>query len=522
MIRRDRLLVGLSLSGLIGVAVLFAAVSWYIWDQSLDSEEKEVEQLARILGQRVESAIVESRDMLARLDQHEGESCSDAHLSALQEAAIHHAHVRAIGFWKAAERLCGVGFVRGSELTPPKADRIYDSGVIAWWPGPQTEIAGVEFFLMRYGAHDVVIDPMELLDRGAIDGRKAGLWVEGLRMAAQPPDAELPSPDSLTQGLTVDDDGNRVISRFSLGTIFPIDIVVVEPLDSLWERHLPTIAYSGSLGLLLATIWVFLIYRVSRRQLSPGAELREAIANGGLEVLYQPVIELNNRCCVGAEALVRWRRESGSLVGPDFFIPIAEKAGLITDMTSVVLHSILDDLGDLIRKHPEIRINLNLAPEDLENPKFFSILTEAIGNARVPHSAIKLEITERALVNSDSARSLIRDLRGKGHGIAIDDFGTGYSSLSYLESFEIDTLKIDKVFVDGIEKNAVTSNVITHVIEIAHAQNLDTVAEGVEAEHQVAWLRRQGVTHGQGFRFSRPLEVGRFVRFYKRHAHRPV
>ncbi|HKL52572.1 MAG TPA: EAL domain-containing protein, partial [Wenzhouxiangellaceae bacterium] len=133
----------------------------------------------------------------------------------------------------------------------------------------------------------------------------------------------------------------------------------------------------------------------------------------------------------------------------------------------------------------------------------------------VSPSSIKLEITERALVNSDAARELIQDLRRRGHRVAIDDFGTGYSSLSYLQAFEIDTLKIDKAFVDAVETDAETSQVINHVIEMAHSLKLDIVAEGIQHAHQAEWLREQGVTHGQGFLYSKPLSARGFVRYYR-------
>lgn len=518
MIRRDRLLVGATIAAALGIATLFGAAIWYILNQSLTKEEERVELLARSLGRDVENMFVESLDMLTELNELDEDSCSEAHLDAMQSAAISQTQIRAIGYWRGTDRLCGVGFIRGNELTPSKADRIYGSGVIAWWPGPQTEFGGVQFFLMRYGAHDVVIDPRELIDSGAIDGRKAGLWVEGLKMSTHPWGVELPDPDSVPEGLSVDQANGRVISNFALGTVLPIEIVVVEPLDSLWHRYLPTISIAGMLGGLLVACWIYLVVVFSRRQLGLGAELREAISAGHLEVLYQPIVSLDERRCVGAEALVRWRHEDGSLVSPDFFIPVAEKAGLISDVTGLVLREILNGLGDLIRAHPGIHINLNLARQDLEHPELFTILSEALERANVPASVIKLEITERALINSDAARNMIRQLRKLGHQIAIDDFGTGYSSLSYLETFEIDTLKIDKAFVDAIEKDAVTSSVITHVIEMAHSLKLDTVAEGVEEEHQAQWLREHGVTHGQGFHFSTPLSAAAFGRFYRRYA----
>jgi sensor c-di-GMP phosphodiesterase-like protein len=513
--RRDRVLLGLSLAALAGTLLLFAGVTWYVWGKSVANEERQLGQLAQQLGEHAEHTIVDARNMLDEFNRLEVPRCSDDHLTLLQQEAISRPHVRAIGYWQATDRLCGTGFVRGTELTPARADRIYESGVIAWWPGEQTEIGGVQLFLMRYGAHDVVIDPRLLLDTANIDDRMAGLWVEGLRMAAHPWDADLPEPEAVDAGVTVDRSGNRVISRFSLGTIFPIDIVAIEPTSTFWDRHLPTLTIATLFGAVLMVAWLYVLYRYSRRQLSLGVQLREAIIDNRLLVYYQPIIELESGRCIGAEALVRWPRD-GDMISPDIFIPVAEEAGLVSDITRLVLRAIVNDLGDFLREHPGIHINLNLARDDLESDNFVATLANELVTANIPAVSLKLEITERALINSDTARQLIRNLRQNGHQVAIDDFGTGYSSLSYLESFEIDTLKIDKSFVDAIETDAVTSNVITHVIDMAHSLELDTVAEGIEHEHQVEWLREHGVTHGQGYYYSKPVTARRFMRYFRR------
>ena len=433
----------------------------------------------------------------------------------MQKAAIAKPYIRAIGYWKAAKRVCGVGFIQEIELKPSKADRIYDSGVIAWWPGPQTEIGGVELFLMRYGKHDIAIDPRMLLEPDTVQQWQAGLWVENLPMASTPRNANLPAPDTIPIGLTLDYENDRVISRFSIGTIFPIDIVAIEPISLFWERYAPLLAIAAVFGLSIFVLWAYFVLRYSRHRLSLSTELKEALDNDQVQVYYQPIVNLSTGRCVGAEALARWITNDGKFISPDVFIPVAEEAGLVPLITQVVLKAVVKDLGDLLRKNSDIYINLNLAPEDLTSLNFGQELAERSRIANIAPGQINLEITERAIVDSDSSRKIISDFRKQGHQVAIDDFGTGYSSLSYLEKFEIDTLKIDKSFVDAIEKNAVTSSVINHVIELSKSLDLATVAEGIETPQQANWLREQGVKLGQGFLFSRPLPADEFQQYFE-------
>jgi sensor c-di-GMP phosphodiesterase-like protein len=522
MLRRRRILAEALLAALVGVALLFGSVAWLLWNESVTSEEAYAGGLAASLGGRTEHIFLDTRDLLAHFDQLEAERCSPAHLRAMQDAAISRPYIRAIGYWQAAERLCGVGFVGGAGIKPPRADRIYDNGVVAWWPSAQTRVGDVELFLMRYGDHDVAIDPRLLLDLGPMQHRQAGLWVEGLRMASSPLDATLPEPDSVRIGVAIDRDHNRVVSHFQRNSVLPIDVVAIEPLDNFWQRHAPLLATGLALALGLVAAWIVVILRVSRRELSLAAELREALAADRVRVHYQPVIELKTGRCVGAEALARWVRENGEAVGPEVFIPVAEEAGLVQDVTVAVLRTTVRELRELLTSFPDISINLNLAPEDLRNDRIGLELARSLAAAHLPPGSLKLEITERALINSDTSRQLIREFRQRGHQVAIDDFGTGYSSLSYLQSFELDVLKIDKSFVDAIGTEAATSQVIVHVIGMAQSLGLDTVAEGVESRAQVEWLLAHGVTHGQGYLFSPALPVGEFVTYFRanRHAHK--
>ncbi|HEX6833152.1 MAG TPA: EAL domain-containing protein [Rudaea sp.] len=512
--RRFVVVTGATFAALLGVVLLCAAVLLVLRRTSVAAEEEYAGGLAESLGRSTEQIILDTRDMLAGFDALSAERCSPEHLRKLQEAALSRPYIRAIGYWQAIERKCGVGFLPEG-LKPAHADRIYDSGVIAWWPGPQTMVGGVPLFLMRYGNHDVAIDPRQLLNLGPAQDRKAVLWVEKLRMAALPWDVSLPEPDSLPVGITVDRDNARVLSRFSRSSILPIDVVAMEPIGNFWSRHALILAFGAGAALLLVVAWVYVVQRISREQLSMATELRHAIAAGRIDVQYQPVIDLKSGRCVGAEALARWHRSNGERVNPDHFIALAEQHGLIQDITLSVLRRAVRDFGAVRAEFPDLCVNVNLSADDLKNERIAAELSKLLATSQLAPETIKLEITERALVNSDTARALIRQFRSRGHQIAVDDFGTGYSSLSYLQSFELDVLKIDRSFVSAIGTEAATSQVIVHVIAMSQSLGLTAIAEGIETPAQAGWLVKHGVTSGQGFLFSKPLALEDFIGYLR-------
>ena len=511
-----------AVAALTGSVVLFTSILWISWKESLTSEEAYAGGLATALGKTAERMILDTRDMLGQFNGLAGPRCSPEHVRALQNAGVSLPYVRAIGYWRANERLCGIGFLSQDGLKPAHADRIYDNGVVAWWPSSQTEVGGTKMFLMRYGDHDAAIDPRMLLELGPSQDRKAVLWVEGLRMSAVPLDVALPVPESLPIGVSVDHMNGVVFSRFAQNSILPIEVVASEPLNRVMSRHAQTLLTGAGLGLLMVGFWCYFVVRFSRYELSMAAQLRKALAAGEIYVEYQPVVDMVSGYCVGAEALARWDIDDQESVGPATFIPVAEKAGLIQDVTAAVLRRAVRDMREPLLAHPGLSINLNLSPDDLKSDRIGNELKACLAEAELSPSTIKLEITERALINTETSRSLIRELRGRGHQIAIDDFGTGYSSLSYLQSFELDVLKIDRAFVDAIGTEAATSQVIVHVIEMAKSLGLEIVAEGVTTPRHVAWLVDHGVDLGQGYLFSKPLSAGDFHEFFEAHRKRKL
>lgn len=507
---------GISVTALGGVAVLFASLGWYLWRGSVTAEEEVMGGLATALGARAEAMILDARQLLARFDSLPARRCSPEHLRTLQSAAMSRPHIRGIGYWRAADRQCGVGFLQVDALKPPRADRIYESGVIAWWPGPQTAVGGVQLFLMRYGDHDVAIDPRGLLDVGPLQHRQVALWVEDLRFAAEPADAALPAPDSLPIGLTLDRRNGRAISRFHRAGEMPIELVAIEPLGTFYGRYASTLWMGSGIALLLVAGWLTVLMRYTRHRLSLASLLRTALSKDRLHVEYQPIVDLRTGRCVGAEALARWTLEGGAKVSPESFVPVAELTGQTTELALAVLRATLRELAPVLRAAPHLSVSVNLSAAELVSDRFAVELEAALAAQGVEQRTITFELTERALIGADAARDTIDRFRARGHRVAVDDFGTGYSSLSYLSDFSLDAIKIDKAFVHSIGTGAATQDVVTHVIEMARTLGLRIVAEGVETEAQRNWLRTAGVEYGQGWLFSAPMTAVAFAELVRR------
>jgi sensor c-di-GMP phosphodiesterase-like protein len=270
-------------------------------------------------------------------------------------------------------------------------------------------------------------------------------------------------------------------------------------------------------SLLVSGALVGLVVFLSRQQLSLRTDILRALHNGEFIVFYQPLIELSTGRCMGAEALVRWRRSDGRLIPLDVFIPYAEQDDLILSLTAVVIRRVVSDLGSDLAAMPDIHIAINVSARDMVDGGFIDVLASATKDTGVEPSRIWIEATERGFIDVEAARTTLEKARQAGHSVAIDDFGTGYSSLSLLQGLPLDALKIDKSFVDAIGKNAASSIVTPHIIEMAHGLKLSIVAEGVETSEQQAYLRAAGVEYAQGWLFSKALPLEEFVAYHRNH-----
>jgi diguanylate cyclase (GGDEF)-like protein len=248
------------------------------------------------------------------------------------------------------------------------------------------------------------------------------------------------------------------------------------------------------------------------------ADLHLAVERDELRVVFQPQIDLRTMQVVRAEALVRWQHPERGLVPPDEFIPLAEETGLITEIDSWVLREACRHVA-LWREAglPPLRISANVSDRDLRDPMFASRVAANLEANDVPADHLELEITERvAETVGDEMAPVLEQLHDMGVHLAIDDFGTGNSAFSRLMRGKVDTLKIDKSFLEDVRASDDDAPLVTAMISLGHSLGMEVVAEGVETAEQGAFLRRNGCDLAQGYFFSRPVPAQDFEDLVRR------
>ena len=236
------------------------------------------------------------------------------------------------------------------------------------------------------------------------------------------------------------------------------------------------------------------------------ADLRHALENGQLEVFYQPSVQLKTQKVVGFEALVRWTHPVRGPISPSMFVPLAEETGLINALGEWVLRTAC---AEATKWPNDVKVAVNLSPLQFENKGLPALVANCLGTAGLPANRLELEITEGVLLNDDeSVHDIIKSLKNIGVRIALDDFGTGYSSLGYLQKVPFDKIKIDQSFVRGASlAGSKNGAIIRAIVGLAAEFAMETTAEGVETQDELALVTDLGCSLVQGYIFGKPMSA---------------
>ncbi|HEX8100179.1 MAG TPA: EAL domain-containing protein [Actinomycetota bacterium] len=243
-------------------------------------------------------------------------------------------------------------------------------------------------------------------------------------------------------------------------------------------------------------------------RLSLTTRLRHAVQAQEWVLHYQPIIDLRTGAMTAAEALIRWQSPQGGLIGPGEFVPLAEELGLITAIGEWVLGEVLEQCRIWQDAGLDLRVSLNLSPRQLHQRDLVERVTTELREHHLDPSMLILEITESAaMVDPERTQRVFQELRTLGVGLALDDFGTGYSSLSRLRYLPVDILKIDRSFIADVARDPHTRAMVAAFVQLAHNLDVAPLAEGIETEEELEFVKSCDCTLAQGFLFSRPVEA---------------
>lgn len=252
--------------------------------------------------------------------------------------------------------------------------------------------------------------------------------------------------------------------------------------------------------------------KISERHMLITAQLRHALARDEFSLMFQPKIDIIKGEIVGAESLLRWHNESLGDVSPNEFIPLAEKLGLITEIGHwVLLESCREAVTWNKGSQNDLKVSVNVSPKQFRATNLLQDINDSLRESGLENHCLELEITENLLLHDVEQHQLILEsLRQSGISLAMDDFGTGYSSLSYLKRFPIQVLKIDRSFIRDLFEDGNSMALVEAIIVMAKKLGLEIVAEGVENEEQLKFLRKKEVSIAQGYYFSPPIPAEKF------------
>ncbi len=507
--------------GFVAICAPILASIYLAWRESVATEKTLGLTYAQDVLHRTEETASQFQAAQQKVAQARLPPCSPQDVKLLREVDLGSSFFKAAGRIANNTLLCtSQGVINPISLGEP--DLVTEQGIAEYfnkqlWPQP-----GHALNVYASDGFAMIVDPQL-----AVDVSTEGPDVELAVFVPSAPDHDrvaavgqkLPSNwfEAIPKGApsTVLEDGYLVTRVRSAK--WDISVVAATPQRYIIQRIRHFAFFFIPVGVLCGALLAWAVSYLTRVRSSFPTMLRRAVRDKAFYVEYQPVVELQSRRVIGAEALVRWSSRFAD-IRPDYFIPLAEDCGLIHLITKQVMEIVTGDLPRLLKMDPDFKVAINMSAADLRDFATIEALGEVLRTSGAGPNNVEVEATERAFLQGPETAELLEELRRRGFTISIDDFGTGYSSLSCLQSLALDTLKIDRAFVETINTDGATSQVVKHIIDMAHSLHLEMIAEGVENEPQARFLLNHGVRFAQGWHFGRPMPLHRLCEQIRIHA----
>ena len=490
-------------------------------EQGLETELDRVMSYARVVVDRSDRAVNQmitavDRVLLARSTM--GADCSDDMLNLMREISVSLEYVKVVGIVEDDHLVCSSLGRHPQRVAVGEVDNVADNGTRLRYNAPailgdssvpyvSLERGGVIAMTQRSQAVDVVVDQEGSLfatfdpTTGQIRTSNGPINADWVNVA----------PDLQQSAFVADDYIIGVVRSEQVRFTGAIAAIPVRYLnDSVRDLILLLLPVALLAGTGLSGSLLYL----ARQQISLPTRIKQGLKRDEFFLEYQPIVDVNSGNWMGVEALLRWRQRNGEVVYPDAFVDTAEQSGLVSQLSLRVIDLVERDLGVLISAEPTFFVAINLSARDLQSDRVLDRLLDLKRTTGAAPGQITVELTERTLVEPENAVRAIAEMRSRGIHVAIDDFGTGYCSLSYLEQMSFDALKIDRLFVEAIDKQAATSPVVLHIIEMARTLGMKAVAEGVETRQQEQFLKEHSVRFAQGWLYSRSLPADQLIKHF--------
>lgn len=500
---------------------LLLAGAWQ-WNSNQTTLQRQAERIA----QRMDAVISEADRELSLIAQRHDLSCSDAAIAALQRLAFTRDYIREAGVVVGDRLHCTSWGVNASpfQVAPEHRTRMLRDTRVSVLVGSgldidETVVSLLYAHIVGQSDHlNVLLDPGTIFApfmqhnmvgatyRIVVNGQPVLTYHEHApmrgRMHSHGADRELREAFALIRVNAPTDTAGVAVQASESRTSF--------------LRALPLRQWPLLIGLpVTVLIVVVLMHRRQAARYSPEDEIRHGLAHDTFRFHFQPLVDLRSGQCVGCEALMRWHNPQRGILEPGIFLPLATSAGLLAAMTLQAVRAMVRDLGDVMRRHPRMRVSINIDTRDLLDARLLEDIEAVLREAGIKPRQVVFEITEVSQIEDPdgSAALAVQRIRERGFGIAIDDFGTGYCSFDYLRRYSVDYLKIDRSFIAGLQEPELGQPLLATIVQLGHQLDLRLVAEGIETIEQRDHLRRLGVHNGQGYHYGRAMPAGAFAAF---------